>query len=54
MRAESPAHGAGRRALRALAVLFILTSLGTLLFWGSFFADLPGQQGGELARRNAC
>ena len=48
--ASSNERGRWGRA-RVLAVLLVLTGLGTLAFWGAFFADYAGQQGGELAKR---
>jgi hypothetical protein len=38
-------------ALTITAVLMLLTAVGTLLFWGTFFADLEGQRSGYLASR---
>ena len=35
--------------LRVIAVLMLLTAVGTLLFWVTFFADLEAQRGGYLA-----
>ncbi len=34
------------------AVLLLLTAAGTLVFWGTFFADLETQREGELAARS--
>jgi hypothetical protein len=39
-------------ALSILATLMLLTALGTLLFWGVFFADLDAQRAGTLALRS--
>jgi hypothetical protein len=36
------------------AVLMLLTAIGTLLFWVTFFADLEAQRSGELATRNSA
>jgi hypothetical protein len=36
------------------AVLLLLTAVGTLLFWITFFADLEGQRSGTLASRSAA
>ncbi len=35
--------------LTVTAVLMLLTAVGTLLFWVTFFADLEAQRGGYLA-----
>lgn len=40
--------------LRVTAVLMLLTAVGTLLFWATFFADLEAQRGGELALRHSA
>ena len=37
--------------LTVTAVLMLLTAVGTLLFWVTFFADLEAQRGGYLASR---
>jgi hypothetical protein len=37
--------------LTVTAVLMLLTAVGTLLFWITFFADLEAQRGGYLASR---
>jgi len=42
---------ASQRILRVVAVLLILTGLGTAVFWVTFFADYAAQQTGELATR---
>jgi hypothetical protein len=34
------------------AALLLLTAAGTLVFWGTFFADLEAQREGELAARS--
>lgn len=39
--------------LRTTAALLLVTAAGTLVFWGTFFADLDSQRGGELASRSA-
>ncbi len=38
--------------LTAVAVLMLLTAVGTLLFWITFFADLEAQRSGTLATRS--
>jgi hypothetical protein len=38
--------------LSTVAVLLFITALGTLVFWGTFFADLEAQRSGELASRS--
>ncbi len=43
-----------RRALRAVAVLLVLTGLGTVAFWVAFFADYEAQQVGTFAQRCAA
>jgi hypothetical protein len=40
--------------LTITAILLLLTALGTILFWLTFFADLEAQRSGELAARNAA
>lgn len=42
------------RALQAVAVLLILTGLGTVAFWIAFFADYEAQKAGILAQRCAA
>ena len=37
--------------LTVTAVLMLLTAVGTLLFWVTFFADLEAQRSGYLASR---
>ena len=37
--------------LTVTAVLMLLTAVGTILFWVTFFADLEAQRGGYLASR---
>lgn len=37
--------------LTVVAVLMLLTAVGTLLFWAVFFADLEAQRAGYLASR---
>jgi hypothetical protein len=37
--------------LTATATLMLLTAVGTLLFWATFFADLEAQRSGYLASR---
>ena len=41
-------------ALTVTAVPLLLTAIGTLLFWVTFFADLEGQRSGTLASRSAA
>jgi hypothetical protein len=41
------------RTLRVVAVLLVLTGLGTAAFWVAFFADYEAQQVGYLAQRCA-
>ena len=37
--------------LTVTAVLMLLTAVGTILFWATFFADLEAQRGGYLVSR---
>lgn len=39
------------RILAVVSALMLLTALGTIAFWGAFFADLEAQRSGELASR---
>lgn len=39
------------KILTAVSVLMLLTALGTIVFWGAFFADLDAQRSGEFASR---
>ena len=39
--------------LTVIALLLIVTTAGTFIFWLTFFADLDAQSGGELASRSA-
>ena len=40
--------------LTVCAALMALTAIGTLLFWGVFFADLPAQRSSVFASRSAA
>lgn len=40
------------RVLSVIAVLMLLTAVGTIAFWGFFFADLEAQRTSELAVRS--
>jgi len=42
------------RTLTVLALLMLLTALGTALFWIVFFSDLEAQRGGYFASRCAA
>ena len=39
-------------SVAVIAVLMLLTAVGTLLFWATFFADLEAQRTGVLASRS--
>ena len=42
------------KSLTVVAVLMLLTAVGTILFWVTFFADLEAQRSGTLAARSGA